>query len=260
MNCKICSRPTTPFDTAVVLARYTVDYYQCPHCGFIQTQEPHWLEEAYANPINASDIGLASRNVNLALVAQTVIAPFFSRDGRFLDYGGGYGLFVRLMRDAGLDFYCYDKHCPNMFARGFEVEAPQAHAYELVTAFEVFEHLVQPLEEIGRILQYSRNILFSTSLVPTRTPKLTDWWYFGLDHGQHVAIYSLASLKEIARHFDLNLLSDGRRLHLLTDKRLPRLAFKLASSPAVAYLGSRLVRKPSLLPQDYYQITGQRLA
>ena len=260
MNCKLCLQPSAPYDRATVLMKHVVQYYQCSSCGFIQTEEPHWLDEAYASPINLSDIGLVGRNVAFSKVTQAVIGAFLKRDQSYLDYGGGYGLFVRLMRDAGLDFYLYDKHCTNLFARGFEVEAQSEHGFELVTAFEVFEHLVQPLETIAQMLQFSSNILFSTSLVPEHNPKLADWWYFGLDHGQHVAFYSYQSLLVIARRFGLNLMSDGRQLHFLTQKRLPKLAFRVVASYRTAAVVARLAKKPSLLPQDYYRITGTPLA
>jgi hypothetical protein len=44
----------------------------------------------------------------------------FDANNRFIDYGGGYGLFVRLMRDAGFDYYWFDKFCDNVLSKGFE--------------------------------------------------------------------------------------------------------------------------------------------
>ncbi len=38
----------------------------------------------------------------------------------FLDYAGGYGVFTRLMRDIGFDFYWHDPYTQNLFANGFE--------------------------------------------------------------------------------------------------------------------------------------------
>src|SRR5688572_19335172 len=106
VKCKICdSLITSIFDKAKVLGKYQVAYYQCSRCGFVQTQDPYWLEEAYSNAIGYNDIGLVGRNLDQLELARTVIALFFSRREQYLDYGGGYGLFVRLMRDKGYDFY-----------------------------------------------------------------------------------------------------------------------------------------------------------
>lgn len=41
-----------------ILHKYTVQYYQCPQCEYLCTEEPYWLKEAYANPINDTDTGI----------------------------------------------------------------------------------------------------------------------------------------------------------------------------------------------------------
>jgi len=50
----------------MILNKYTIDYFHCPNCGFLQTQEPFWLDEAYKDPINISDTGYLSRNIYLS--------------------------------------------------------------------------------------------------------------------------------------------------------------------------------------------------
>jgi hypothetical protein len=259
MKCKLCGQASAPFGSALLLEKHHVEYFRCPACKFIQTEEPYWLEEAYAQPINDSDVGLVGRNVSFAKITQAIIGALFDPRGKFLDYGAGYGLFVRLMRDAGLDYYYSDKHCTNLFARGFEADGQPEQAYELVTAFEVFEHLVCPREEIAQLLQFSSNILFSTTLVPDDAPELSQWWYYGLDHGQHVALYARESLAALARTLGLNLVSDGRQLHLLTKKRTSGLAFRLVSRYRTAVWLARLRQRPSLLAADYARITGKPL-
>ena len=122
MECKICSSSSTPFSDATILGKYPAKYYRCGECGFIQTEEPYWLEEARANPINRTDVGLVNRNIHMSAIAKAVIAFFFNANGKYLDYAGGYGLFVRIMRDSGYDFYNHDEHCENLFAPDFERE------------------------------------------------------------------------------------------------------------------------------------------
>src|SRR5437764_1504467 len=105
MLCNICEHDSRPFATAKLLHQYDVQYYRCVECGFVQTETPYWIDEAYTDPINESDVGLVSRNISFSRVTSFVISAFFDADARFMDYGGGYGLFVRLMRDMGFDFY-----------------------------------------------------------------------------------------------------------------------------------------------------------
>ncbi|MEB3340459.1 methyltransferase domain-containing protein, partial [Okeania sp.] len=220
IHCKVCGSVSYNFDTAKVLNKYNVDYFQCSNCGFIQTENPFWLDEAYQQAIASSDVGLVSRNQNFSLITENLILNFFDADDKFLDYGCGYGLFVRMMRDLGLDFYGYDRYCENIFYEGWEGGINGEEKYELVTAFEVFEHFINPLVEIERILQKTRNILFSTKLLPSDNPGVNDWWYYALEEGQHISIFTRKALSFIAQKFKLNLCSDGESLHLLTEKSL----------------------------------------
>lgn len=63
MKCKICNNLIENFDKAKVLNKYDVQYYRCPNCGFISTEEPYWLDEAYSSAIACTDIGLIMRNM-----------------------------------------------------------------------------------------------------------------------------------------------------------------------------------------------------
>ncbi|HEY9607066.1 MAG TPA: methyltransferase domain-containing protein, partial [Allocoleopsis sp.] len=236
------------------MSKYRINYFQCSNCGFIQTEEPYWLEEAYSEAIATSDVGLVSRNILLSKLSSKVILNSFNHDAKFLDYGGGYGLFVRLMRDAGFDFYWEDKFCKNIFSRGFESEKQLDQSYELVTAFEVFEHFVNPIKEITNILNYAKSILFSTELLPDSNPKPDQWWYYALDEGQHISIYTKKSLVIIAEKFNLNLYSDGIALHLLTEKNLSKLPFMFDSFDRDESL---VFEKTSLLQRDYLKVIGK---
>ena len=86
----------------------------------MQTEKPYWLEEAYSTPIAAEDTGILKRNYDNRIIASAVIEGFFNAGAQFLDYGGGWGILTRLMRDDGYDFYLMDKYSENLFARGFD--------------------------------------------------------------------------------------------------------------------------------------------
>ena len=234
------------------MGKYDVDYFQCSNCGFVQTEEPYWLEEAYSQPIASSDVGLAFRNLSFSQITQNLLFNFFNHQSRFLDYGGGYGLFVRLMRDGGFDFYWLDKFCQNIFAQGFEINAAANNQFELVTAFEVFEHLVHPMDELENLLKKSRNILLSTELLPESNPKPDEWWYYVLHEGQHVSLYTAKALSIIATKFNLNFYSNGSSLHLLTEKELPDDLFQQLAKGGLA-----AVNKASLLQNDFLKAVSQ---
>ena len=90
---------------------------------------------------------------------------------------GGYGLFVRIMRDKGFNFLWNDLYTENIFARGFDFHSTQNKTIELITAFEAFEHFQNPLQELESMYVISRNIFFSTLLIPTDIPD-KNWWYY----------------------------------------------------------------------------------
>ncbi|NJO93452.1 MAG: class I SAM-dependent methyltransferase [Hydrococcus sp. RM1_1_31] len=219
-TCKICKSKAYEFSRATVLGKYEIDYFQCSDCGFIQTEEPYWLEEAYSQAISASDVGLICRNLRLSTLAKYLIFNFFDHNGKFLDYGGGYGLLVRIMRDAGFDFYWSDKFCQNIFAEGFEAHQAEKNQFELVTVFEVFEHLVDPGEEIEKIFRFSKNILFSTEILPENNPKPNEWYYYALFAGQHVSIYTKKSLSLIAAKYNDNILFQTALAYIYLQKKV----------------------------------------
>lgn len=251
MKCKICSSGASLFSQATILNKYLVSYYKCSECGFVHTEEPYWFDEAYSQAINSSDVGLVNRNIMFSKVASALILAFFNSNGRFLDYGGGYGLFVRIMRDRGLDFYWLDEFCSNIFAKGLEHDIMRGDAYELLTAFEVFEHLKDPYGDISKMLRFSKNVLFTTELLPAHIPEPGSWWYYGLEHGQHISFYTWRSLSVIAKKFNLNLYSNGRSWHLLTDKTISPCLFNMLTRYRIAILLHPFFRKRSLLPDDY---------
>ena len=97
----------------------------------------------------------------------------------------------------------------------------------MLTSFESFEHFVNPLLEIEKMLKILNNILFSTELISDNTPMPDAWWYYGLEHGQHISFFNVKTLEYIAKKYDLNLYTNGRTTHLLTNKNLNSILFKL---------------------------------
>ena len=84
MKCKICGSKVNPFDSATILNKYHIEYFECPHCGFIQTEEPYWLNEAYASAITSSDIGMIQRNFALSRKLDFFFRLHFGRGGSSL--------------------------------------------------------------------------------------------------------------------------------------------------------------------------------
>jgi len=218
MKCNICGTENQAYCSERIMDKYDIEYYHCSNCDFVQTEEPYWLEEAYSKSINLSDTGYMARNLSYANRLTILLYLLFGKNGTFLDYAGGYGVFVRLMRDIGFDFNWDDKYTKNMFSSGFEWN--QQSRVDSVTLFEAFEHFVEPMIEIENLLKISDTIIFSTDLHPDPLPMPKDWWYFGLDHGQHISFYSKKTFGFITKEFELNYYNVGS-LHILTKKTIP---------------------------------------
>ena len=181
-----------------VLSSYEVGYFRCCKCGLLQTEEPYWLDQAYSSTISALDTGAIFRNTHctrLTLAIGRVLG--IRRQIPCLDFGGGYGVFTRMMRDAGENYFWSDKYGPNNFARGFE-GSPKT-AYRLVTAFEVFEHLANVHKELTDLFSPGHDFVLVSTLLCESVP--TDWWYFVPESGQHVAFYSCRTMERIGMMF-----------------------------------------------------------
>lgn len=224
-KCRLCGGETQESFRRNLMQKMEAQYFSCPNCGYFQTETPFWLNEAYAIPINESDTGLIERN----LIFAGFLSVFFRshRSSRFLDFAGGYGILVRLMRNRGFQFFWSDAHCRNIFAKGFEwvpEDLGSNGKVAYVTAFEVLEHAVDPKQMVGEMLALgAEGMVFSTQLFRGNQPD-SDWWYLGLEHGQHIGFFNRRSLEFLARHFDLKLVS-FRGLHFFSKKGAPLIWF-----------------------------------
>jgi len=85
MQCKICGQVAKEVFSAVILSKYKIKYYFCDNCGFLHTEEPYWLNDAYANPINLTDTGLLQRNICLSRQITPILCHLFDKDSSYLD-------------------------------------------------------------------------------------------------------------------------------------------------------------------------------
>ena len=217
-TCPACMQKMNYTFSANLLCKHDVSYYKCLNCGLLQTEKPYWLDEAYDSAIASLDVGLVQRNLKLSGTVSKIISAYFDPLAKYLDFAGGYGLFVRLMRDKGYDFYRHDKYCENIFAKYFDepsLSSDELH-FELVTAFEVFEHVYDPVVELVKLFKLTDTVLFTTELLPSGINSTDDWWYFVPETGQHITFYTELSLRKIADKLSVNFFSDEKSLHMMT--------------------------------------------
>lgn len=216
-QCRVCRSASRFVFESLVLRKLTVSYFRCPNCGFLQTEQPYWLEESYSTAIAVTDTGLVARNLGIASRLAGLLCFCFDSQGAYLDIAGGYGLLTRLMRDIGFDFFWEDRFCANLLARGFDFSSRQSSvSVSAVTAFELLEHLESPLsffeetfDRLGKV-----PVIFSTQLYSGDSAPPLDWIYYSFETGQHIGFFQRRTLQEIGNHFDMQLYSRGS-IHML---------------------------------------------
>jgi hypothetical protein len=186
-----------------------VSYYECERCGSLQTETPYWLDEAYAGDTggetNLSDFDTDSAQRNLRSLPAVMLVARHLKLRNVLDYGGGDGLLVRLLRDYRLNAYVSDPYADATYARGFT--DPDFDRPDLITAFEVFEHFASPKEDVAALFASAPTaLLISTAIYHGQGP---DWWYLYPESGQHIFFYGEAAMKLIAERFGYVLVRSG---------------------------------------------------
>lgn len=230
-TCPVCDAAMAVFDHGVIMDRYPVDYHRCGDCGLVALPSPTWLDEAYASAISDHDTGLLRRCRLLSTATSAVIRTEGLRAGRFLDWAGGYGTLTRMMRDKGFDYWHHDDYAKPIFAQEFQDDG--GSSYDLITAYEVVEHLTDPRRELAVISKRTDRLLFTTELLPEPAPRVADWWYYLPEVGQHVTFHTLDSLRRLGASLDYELTSNGRNWHMF--HRVPlRTPTRILLSPRVA--------------------------
>ena len=255
--CRVCEKSAEFFFEKQILGKYNVAYFKCGTCGQVQTEEPHWLEEAYRDRDSKLDVGMADRCIWTALTTVALgwrlkIAPA----APCLDWGAGTGLFVRLCRDYGMNFFYFDRYPRNVFAQGFEANPSDRENWVCISAFEVAEHLPNPREDFGELFRLSpRYVVFSTLLYKGESP---DWWYF-TDNGQHVAFYTRCSLEEIGKRYGYRLATNGRDLHLFSKEEIRDRVLKVSRKNRQTLSGRYRKKYGSRMETDFEDVGGGRI-
>lgn len=247
-RCKVCQGPATHFGVIRVLGSHDAEYLRCTACGYLWADAPHWLAEAYSQAIAALDTGIVVRNLWLADACCALLGSSLRGVRTLVDYGGGTGLLVRTLRDRGHDAWWMDAYCENLLAAGFEA-VPGAH-YDLLTAFELVEHLPDPMEGFRRMRALAPRLLLSTDLQPGDGTDLRAWRYLAPEAGQHIGFFTRRSLEIVGEQLGLRLSSNGSNLHVLAEEAVSERWLRTLRKPSRARRWAWLGKRPGLTYQD----------
>lgn len=210
--CRLCGGAATFSFTEKILEKHPVAYWRCGQCGSLQTDRPYWLSEAYKSIVPVRDTGMVARTLQMAQITSLLLRiAGVGAQAIGLDWGGGNGLFCRMMRDQGFNFLNYDKYAEPFYCVGFAADQAAVSPCDVVTSFEVFEHLPDPKSDLAEIVALNPRIwIFSTQLYHGQA---SDWDYLALNTGKHVFFYSERGLHELAEKHGFQFIA-GRHLHM----------------------------------------------
>ena len=83
-TCRVCNKTVETIFSTVLLQKHPAQFFKCSQCGYVQTEEPYWLEEAYKASINDSDTGIMMRSFWHRNIASTLIYFLFDKKRKFL--------------------------------------------------------------------------------------------------------------------------------------------------------------------------------
>lgn len=229
--CKVCQGSTDPFDSVdrlrtcekerfpLGISGESVLYRRCSDCGFIFTNDfddfsaEDWAGKIYNDDYLKVDPGYVSFRPRLS--RDLIASQFRKHETVGLDYGSGSGLMAKTLRDDG---WTYDACEPY----GESTMHPEnAGRYNVCSSFEVFEHTVDPLAEMDRVLALCSPskiaVVIGTNLSDDEVDndRRLSWWYAAPRNG-HISLFSREALRRMASRSGLDFASFGPSTHYLT--------------------------------------------
>jgi SAM-dependent methyltransferase len=209
----------------LTLSGIPVYYALCGKCGFCFAPEfMKWKLDGFEERIYNNDYVVVDPDYIEARPrsnAAALISIFGDRihSIKHLDYGGGNGLLTRILREANWQSTSYDPFVDR------EVTVGQLGKFDLITAFEVFEHVpdVQKLmSTLCSLLSDNGLVLFTTLLSDKyiSANRRLNWWYASPRNG-HISLFSKSSLTILAQNHGFKFGSFSDVFHVFYKKAPP---------------------------------------
>jgi SAM-dependent methyltransferase len=248
-SCPICDvEPTVVGSRHSPYSNRSFDYAVCGSCGLGLVVDPRtdyeniYDEDYYHGRGPDPDVAYIAemndpksiRNLEWEGLAASVPD---AGSPKVLDFGGGLGGLTRILRDRGIESWCFEEEgyaADWLGEHGIPAlrELPDGPTFDLVFAVEVMEHLVDPLpvlKAIRSVLNPGGRLVITTGNFARAKQPLPEWYYAAIPD-VHVTFWTPSSWARALKLADL-----------VPDHSEPRLSVKvtqykmLKALPAAAH-------------------------
>jgi Methyltransferase domain len=197
--CRLCNNEAQFTFKKRILSKYDIAYFHCHTCEALQTEEPYWLDEAYA-PINEKfDTGQFIRCLNNAAFLAAITSHFNYSHELVVDYGCGSGLTGRILRDIGINAYGYDTYAIPRLLMGFQINTLDGAS--IINLCEVAEHFPDPKSSFDHIFSCKPNLVVVQTGFFDKPNE--NWNYLAPEHGQHIFFYNEKTISYLAKTYKM---------------------------------------------------------
>lgn len=193
MNCTLCNTP--------LKRRADHQYFICDTCGAYVMDEKFYVtseQEKNRYEEHNNDVNDEGYQKFVSPLTNAVLHRFDPHH-KGLDYGSGTGPVVaKMLHDKGYDVKLYDPffHPDEDYLN---------HQYDYIFSCEVFEHFIQPREELDKLLTLLNPggyLLILTNLLVGKSP-FKNWYY--RNDPTHVFIFTPQTMHYIEKSFPLSI-------------------------------------------------------
>lgn len=216
------------------LKRYSKDYIcKCSNCGMFFSKKIATDEEllklyktnvtpveSYISPITLS------RYKSLLLKFEKV-----RETNRILDFGCGNGEFLEVAKSMGWDVYgteystssveiLKNKNIPVVSGNFTETAFPYEY-FDVITSFEVLEHLVYPMQNLNLMFNWLRKGGYFYATTPNFNSIGRCIMRVDILYPEHISLFSRKTLIKALQSigfYEINMRSEGIQLHYFSNK------------------------------------------
>jgi len=212
INCKICKSKTTILKDE----KTSKNYHKCSTCKYIFLDEEFYIDEAHEKSHydkhhnNLESLGYVKMFEDLV---DEFVKPLHVEIKTALDFGCGEGEVLPIVLER--ESITCDRY--DLFY--FPKKIYESKKYDLICSTEVFEHLVNPLEMLKKLLLHVEDngyLLLMTAFHPDDDEKFLKWWY--IRDITHIGFFHLSTFEYLAKELNIQIIKHNSKNIIMLKK------------------------------------------